>query len=46
MLGLLTTVTSLLRPVLAFIIILVPLVVFHEFGRASGSRICGGAGRI
>ena len=41
MLGLLTTVTSLLRPVLAFIIILVPLVVFHEFGHFIFAKLFG-----
>ncbi len=41
MLGLLATLTSLLRPVVAFIIILVPLVVFHEFGHFLFAKLFG-----
>ncbi len=41
MLAFLTTLASLGRPIIAFIIILVPLVVFHEFGHFIFARLFG-----
>ena len=39
--GLLMSLLSLLRPVFAFVLILVPLVVFHEFGHFIFAKIFG-----